>query len=142
MKRHLSTAILALGLALPTGATAQEDGGALIFELNRVVPLDGACRLTFMAQNNMDMDIEQIVFETVLFTTEGGVERLTLFDLGALPTARPRVREFDMQGLACENLGRVLLNGVHACMGEGVDPEACAGALNPVSRVDGVEVIG
>ena len=142
MKRHLSTAIISIALALPSGATAQEAGDALIVELNRVVPLDGACRLTFMAQNNMDMDVEQVVFETVLFSTDGGVERLTLFDLGALPTARPRVREFDMQGLACENLGRVLFNGVDACSGEGVDPETCEDALSPVSRVEGVEVIG
>lgn len=142
MKRYLSTALLTIAMALPTGAMAQEDGGALIVELNRVVPLEGACRLTFMAQNNMDMDVEQVVFETVLFTSDGGVERLTLFDLGELPTARPRVREFDMQGLACENLGRVLFNGVDACSGEGVDAETCEGALSPVSRVDGVEVIG
>lgn len=142
MKRYLHSAVLSIALVLPLGSAAQQAGGALIVELNRVVPLDDACRLTFMAQNNMDMDIEQIVLETVLFTTDGGVERLTLFDLGALPTARPRVREFDMQGLACDGLGRVLFNGVDACTGEGADLETCAGSLHPVTRVDGVEVIG
>lgn len=134
--------VLALSLAASTGVAAQDASGALIVELNRVVPMDGACRLTFMAQNNMDADIEQIVFETVLFTSDGGVERLTLFDMGTLPTARPRVREFDMPGLACEDLGRVLFNGVDTCTGDGLDAAICATALTPITRVDGVEVIG
>lgn len=132
----------ALVAALPLGAAAQDAPATLIVELNRIVPLDGACRLTFMAQNNMDADIEQIVFETVLFTAEGGVDRLTLFDMGALPTARPRVREFDMPGLSCAALGRVLFNGVDTCTGNGLDPAVCEGALSPVSRVNDVEVIG
>ncbi|QXT38952.1 hypothetical protein [Gymnodinialimonas ceratoperidinii] len=142
MKRQLTATLLALAMALPLGAMAQDSSGALVVELNRVVPLDNACRLTFLAQNNMDRDVASIVFETVLFDTSGGVERLTLFDLGDLPTARPRVREFDMAGLACADLGRILFNGVDACEGEGVDPETCQAALSPVSRVDGVEVIG
>ncbi len=135
-------ATAALVAALPLGAAAQEASGRLIIELNRVVPLDGACRLTFLAQNNMEVDVGQIVFETVLFTADGGVDRLTLFDMGALPTARPRVREFDMPGLACAGLGRVLFNGVDTCTGDGLDAATCEGALAPVSRVDGVEMIG
>ncbi|WP_341863752.1 hypothetical protein [Gymnodinialimonas sp. 57CJ19] len=132
----------ALVAALPLGAAAQDAPAALIVQLNRVVLLDGACRLTFMAQNYMDADIEQIVFETVLFTTEGSIDRLTLFDMAALPTARPRVREFDMPGLSCDTLGRVHFNGVDTCAGDGLDPARCEGALFPVSRVDDVEVIG
>ena len=141
--RYLTTAIACTLAALTQGAAAQESStGAVLVELNRTVAQEGACRLTFMAQNNMDTDIEQIVFETVIFTTEGAVERLTLVDLGTLPTARPRVRAFDMTGLACEDIGRVLFNGVDICTGEGLDAATCAGALSPVSRVEGVEVIG
>ncbi|ABD55048.1 hypothetical protein Jann_2131 [Jannaschia sp. CCS1] len=139
MRAFLTATLIA---ALPLGVAAQEAPRPLIIELNRIVPLEGACRLTFMAQNNMDVDVAQIVFETVLFTTQGGVERLTLFDMGTLPTARPRVREFDMPGLACEDLGRVLFNGVDTCTGDGLDATMCEGALSPVSRVDSVEVIG
>ncbi|MEJ6392163.1 hypothetical protein V8J82_02785 [Gymnodinialimonas sp. 2305UL16-5] len=138
--RHLLKAILLA--SLPTGAAAQGPTGNIIIELNRAVAIEGACRLTFLAQNNMDQDIEQIVFETVLFTTEGAVDRLTLFDMGNLPAARPRVREFDMPGLACDGLGQVLINGVDACAGDDLDAATCEGALSPVSRVDGVEVIG
>ncbi|MGP1357286.1 hypothetical protein [Roseicyclus sp.] len=133
-----------LSAALASGAAAQEAVQqavpALGIELNRVLQVEGACRLTFLAENGLGADLGQVVFETVLFTTDGAVERLTLLDLGALPAGRPRVREFDMGGLSCDALGRVLINGVDTCAG--AEASACAEGLSVESRVDGVEVIG
>ncbi len=109
----------------------------LSLELNRVDALDGACRLTFMAENRLGTDLEALALETVLIATDGQVERLTLFEFGALPDGVPRVRQFDVPGLICEGLGRVLINGVAECSGS----EACGEALIFGSRTD-VEVIG
>jgi hypothetical protein len=130
-----------LSAALATGAAAQEEAPALQVELNRAVAVEGACRLTLVATNRLGADLDQVVFETVLFTRDGAVERLTLLDLGALPAGRPRVREFDMTGLGCDDLGRVLFNGVDTCAGS-VDEGACAAGLNIESRIERVEVIG
>jgi hypothetical protein len=49
----------------------------------------------------------------------------------------PRARQFDVPGLTCEGLGRVLINGVAECSGA----QACSEALTFGSRTD-VEVIG
>lgn len=109
----------------------------LSLELNRIDAIDGACRLTFMAENTLGTDLDALALETVLIATDGQVERLTLFEFGALPDGVPRVRQFDVPGLACEGLGRVLINGVAECSGA----EACGDALTFGSRTD-VEVIG
>ena len=109
----------------------------LSLELNRIDAIDGACRLTFMAHNMLGADLEALSLETVLIATDGQVERLTLFEFGALPDGVPRVRQFDVPGLACQRLGRVLINGVAECSGA----EACGEALIFGSRTD-VEVIG
>jgi hypothetical protein len=130
-----------LSAVLATGAAAEEEVHSLEVELNRAIAVEGACRLTFVATNWLGADLDQVVFETVLFTRDGAVERLTLIDLGGLPAGTPRVREFDMTGLECGALGRVLVNGVDTCAG-GVDDEACAGGLTLRSRLDEVEVIG
>jgi len=116
-----------------------ESGAAprLSLELNRIDAIDGACRLTFMAHNMLGADLETLSLETVLIATDGQVERLTLFEFGALPDGVPRVRQFDVPGLACQRLGRVLINGVAECSGA----EACGDALIFGSRTD-VEVIG
>ena len=81
--------------------------------------------------------IGALSLETVLIDTAGRVERLTLFEFGALPDGVPRVRQFDIPGLACESLGRVLINGVSDCSAGA----ACAEGLELTTRTD-VEVIG
>ncbi|MDF0603287.1 hypothetical protein P1J78_21365 [Psychromarinibacter sp. C21-152] len=143
---RLACLATALGFGTLAGqALAQEAeepaSTALFVELNTLSPLEGGCRLTFMATNALGTDVEQLVLETVLMTTEGKVDRLTLFDLRELPANRPRVRQFDVSGLACDALGRVLINGIDTCTGEGLDREACSDRLDLSTRA-GVEVIG
>lgn len=134
--RHLSL-FLVSALCATAPAMAQEDSARLGLELNRVDPLEGACRLTFMAENALGRDVEALSLETVLIDTEGRVERLTLFEFGVLPDGVPRVRQFDIPGLSCAALGRVLINGVAECSAGA----ACAEGLELSTRTE-VEVIG
>lgn len=140
---HLMVALGCLvGAALPGQGQAQEDLGAGVsIELNALDPGEGACRISFVIQNGHARDIDSAVFEAVLFDADGRVERLTLFDFGALPAARPRVRQFAVPGLDCDGLGRVLINGAETCAGEGLAPGACMEGLELRSRTD-VELIG
>lgn len=125
---------LPLALSLAAGA-AEADPVRL--ELNALHPRDGACQMVFVAQNEGPGDLEQLVLEAVLFDTAGQVAALTLLDLQDLPAARMRVRSFEIAGLACDSLSRLLINGVNACAPEG---EACAAPLALESRVP-VEVL-
>lgn len=127
-------------LVLSAQAAAAQDAPAISVQLNSAQPSEGGCRLSFLASS--DKTLEQLVFEAVLFTSAGEVDRLTLFDLQDLPAGRARVRQFDVQGLACEGLGQVLVNGLQACSGEGLDPAQCLQGLSVSSRVEGVELAG
>ena len=141
MLRVITPALLSA--ALVSGAAAQEDGAArLSLELNSAETVQNSCRLTFVAENTLPSDLSSVVFETVLFTQEGAVERLTLFDLQDLPLGRPRVRQFEVQGITCDGLGRILINGVNTCTGVDLDPGACLAALSLSSRLENLEVIG
>ena len=132
--------------ALTGGALAQETASQLelpflSIELNMVEQQASTCRLTFVAQNGLGVDVSAVVFETVLFDRAGQVIDLTLFDFQDLPDGSPRVRQFDLAGVDCASVGRVLLNDVHACTGANVTPEVCAAGLQWSSRAD-VEVVG
>lgn len=131
--RSLLALLLSSSLAIAQEATPLRLG----VELNRLDQIEDACRLTFMAQNDLGADLTALSLETVLIDGEGRVERLTLFDFGALPAGIPRVRQFDLAALDCADLGRVLINGVAECGAGG----ACADALDLSSRTD-VEVLG
>lgn len=142
---HVMSVALALtGSAAPVLAQPAEEAPPpqLALTLNAARTTEaGACRLTFVSRNTLGADIATLVTEAVLFDAEGRVATLKLFDFGSLPAGRPRVRQFDMAGLSCDDLGEVLVNGIDACEGEGLSPAACLEALRLSSDTD-VEVTG
>lgn len=144
--RSLSLSLGAFALAgLACMAEAQDQPAdtttGLKIELNSATDTDGACRISFVVENALGADLSEAVFETVLFDTAGSVERLTLFDMRDLPDGRPRVRQFQIDGIACDGIGRILFNGVQACTGEGLDDGACMDGLGLTSRTE-IEVLG
>lgn len=128
------TLTLLASIALASPAARAEETGGLTIELNRQEPAGADCRLTFVVTNRHATPIDGAVFETVLFDAQGSVDRLTLFDFGALPQGRERVRQFQVDGLACDNLGRVLFNGASSCTAGGQPSDLCANTLEVSSR--------
>ncbi len=131
---------LALLVAFPVAAE-DEIGEAVAIELNAAKTTDGACTLTFVVLNGHSAQIDHAVYETVLFDVSGQVDRLTLFDMGVLPAARQRVRQFSVSGVTCEGLGSILFNGADTCTGEGLPEGACENGLMLSTRSD-IEVKG
>lgn len=115
-------------LALP--AFAQDAAPSLALELNTLAPSESGCRVTFLATNRLGVELKSSAFEFALFGAGGGIERLVSLDFKAMPVGKTKVLQFDLAGLACEGVSRVLVNDVAACDGEGVDPRACLDALS------------
>lgn len=124
----------ALGLGLGTTAQAEE-APKFGIELNATDTIGESCRLTFLLSNGLPQDIDAVVAETVLFSDQGGVVLLTLFDFGQLPAGRPRVRQFQVPDTSCDRLGQVLINGFETCTIGGGPSDACQNTLAPTSRV-------
>ncbi|MFA3916713.1 hypothetical protein [Ruegeria hyattellae] len=140
----LRLALVLLASALPLGVLAQSADGPvskLSVELNAVQDVGEACRLSFLVENLTATTIDEAIFETVIFDTAGGVVTLSLFDFRDLPVGRPRVRQFDLPGMACDALGRALINGSSSCIVNGAESGVCQEALLLSSRVD-VELLG
>jgi len=132
-------------LVAVTGPAQADDPPAsapvLSIELNTLSQQDGACRMIFLVENTLGAGLESAVFETVLFKTDGSVDRLTLFDFQTLPQGRPRVRQFDIPGTGCDAIGRVLINDVHSCKGNGITDADCINGLKLTTKTS-VEVLG
>lgn len=130
--------------ASPVVATAQDTTGTnagLFLELNTLKDVGGACRLSFLARNQTGSAIDEAVFETVIFDAKGGVMSLSLFDFRDLPADRPRVRQFDLSGTDCADVGQALINGANSCVVNGAESDLCQQSLSLSSRVD-VELLG
>lgn len=129
-----SAPVLALGLALvaltPAAALAE---GPIRLDLNRLDPAEGACRLVLVAENPGPDSLDNLTLEAALFDRGGQVAMLTLLDMQDLPAGRMRVRSFDLAGLDCADLGRVLVNDTR-CDPQGV--AACGMDLALSAQVD------
>jgi len=136
---------LAIIAALFTASAASADetdaAGRISLELNTAETVEGSCKLTFLITNGYAQAVEQAIYETVLFDRAGQVNVITLFDMGALPPALPRVRQFVVPQVVCEDLGRVLINGTSTCTGADLPLDACAKGLTLSTRTD-IDVIG
>lgn len=114
-------------------AAARTGAAGLRIELNKLSPAQpSGCRLTFVVTNASGARMPAPRFEFVLFDTDGLVERLTTFDFGALAEGKTSVRQFDLQDLACDRLGKLLVNGPAQC-GGAVAPH-CSARLELASR--------
>lgn len=132
--------LLALVAALVPFCAPADEAAQIGIELNAAETDGQSCTLTFVIQNDLAVSVDELVLETVLFDAAGQVDRLTLFDFGALPEGRQRVRQFAVDQIDCDDLGRILFNGTERCTGNTLTPAACEAALTARSRTP-IEVL-
>jgi hypothetical protein len=137
-----SHAIAVLALLAPAIVTAGAQEAAkdpapvpaLVLELNGAQPSDKGCRLTFVVTNNLGAELAKAAFEIALFNDAGVVDRLTVLDFNELPAGKTKVARFDLAGVDCTKISRVLINHATECTGAGIDPKACLAQLKPETK--------
>lgn len=116
-------------------AGTTEDAPGLSLELNTLDKVEKGCRLTFVMRNRLGQPIEALGLELALFAADGTVSGIVALDAGGLPDGKTRVKRFVAPGVACADVGRVLLNDVTRCDGDGLSPAACVQRIGVSSRV-------
>ncbi|ASP34287.1 hypothetical protein [Labrenzia sp. VG12] len=109
----LSLALIASGLTSAALADPAPEG--LVLELNKTEDTGSACRLSFVLRNATGADLEGAAYELVLFSQDGIINQMSVFDFGALPAEKTVVRQFELQTVACAEAGRLLINGPSGC---------------------------
>jgi hypothetical protein len=130
-------ALLAAAIAFAAGSAIAEEGAAkpaLSLELNAVQQSQKGCRLTFVVANRLGADLAKAAFEIALFDQAGVVDTLTVLDFKELPSEKTKVTRFDLPGLDCAKISRVLVNRATECDGQGIDPSACMRQLAPSTK--------
>lgn len=127
----VATAILGAGTVF---SRAEAPAAPITLELNDVAANGGACRLSFVIANEQTASIDDMALELVLFDKDGRVKRFVVVRSGKVPAGRSRVRQFDIPATTCEGIGRVLINDVKECAGDGLTPTTCADRITVSSR--------
>ncbi|WP_285673152.1 hypothetical protein [Paralimibaculum aggregatum] len=156
MTRSIAAACRALALAVPFGlpavlpaalpialpaalvaavpAPGAADAPALSIELNRLEPSGAACQAYMVMENGTDARFESLALDLVLFDAEGIIVRRLAVELGPVAAAKMRVKVFGIDGLACDAIGRILVNGVVSCDTGAGARDDCAGMIRTRSR--------
>lgn len=117
-------------------AAAPEVAPEFSIELNRLSPSQRGCLMTFVVRNGFAAQLKTSAFEMVVFNKDGLVERMTVFDFGALPAGKTVVRQFDMPKMACDGIGRLLVNDAKSCTGQSLQSANCISALKTGTKTD------
>ncbi len=138
MRRALTWLVPFLLAAVPALADAPPTPAPIPLELNKLEPLTTGgpgCRAYFVVSNPDTTPIEQLRIDLILFGTDGVIARRLAFDLGPLGPKKISVRLFDVAGLPCDGIGRMLVNDVLLCKAvEDEDHQACLDRLAVSSR--------
>lgn len=134
MRPLFALAVVLATSIVPAHAEDQPVAPGLAIELNAVQPGDGGCKVTFLAVNGFATELRRAAVETALFDATGAIERIVTLDFKALSPGKSKVLQFQLAGLDCANLGRVLINDITACDGDGLAPDACLAGLVTSSR--------
>ena len=134
----LRAAVCALSAAafpgLPAAAAGSDAAPAVRVELNKLEHMKGSCRAYLLLENRSGRAYRSFKLDLVMFDSAGIVARRLAVEGAPLPEDKTSLRVFDVPGLPCTGIGRILVNDVLSC-GEGdADRAACLSAIRPASR--------
>lgn len=127
---HLLSALLLLGCnsqILAQDNTSQSDK-KIVLELNKLASLDSACELTFLTRNQMKTPIEKLALEFAFLDQNGQLSKLATLNFGALVPNRPKITQFGLPDLSCENISQLFINSAPECIG--VSGEDCIARIS------------
>ncbi|AGA34975.1 Tat pathway signal sequence domain protein [Thioalkalivibrio nitratireducens DSM 14787] len=100
---------------LPLSTSLAETGQAVSVQLNKLETDNDSCRAYLVLENRSPAAFESLRLDVVIFDGDGVIARRLAVDAAPLPTGKTSVRVFPIAGLACADIGRLLLNDVIAC---------------------------
>jgi hypothetical protein len=132
--RATTACVLCAMIGLASPATGTEDG-RLSVELNDLQPAESGCRAVFVLHNGLDKPLEALALRVVSFDRAGHARLFLSLEVGALPVGKTRILRFDLgTDVACEDIGRIVLDDVTGCEGPEIGPPQCLAAISLSSR--------
>lgn len=133
-------------LASLTGSAAPSLGdeateGHVAVELNKLEINGIGCQPYLVFENKTELDFNSLKLDLVMFDIEGIIARRIAVEGAPLPPGKMSVKVFDLTDLACDQIGRVLLNGLTQCADRNGERSDCLTLMETASRAADVTFI-
>jgi hypothetical protein len=136
--RHAGAVAAAATLAgLASAMATAADAPKITVELNKLEPLEKACRVYLMVGNATDAGYSALKLDLVLFQPDGVIGKRVVVDLAPVKPQKRSLRLFDLDGMGCDRIASVLVNDVTDCKGDAGPLDNCVAglALSSLSNV-------
>lgn len=116
------------------GAPVAMAADSIDIELNKFENREGACRAYLVFENNTATTFTEFKLDLVMFNPDGIIAKRLALDAAPLRAEKTSVKLFDIDGLACADIGRILINDVMGCRDSSGHRADCVGLVTPASR--------
>ena len=127
-----AAAVAGWAFLAPTAASAAD--GSVSLELNKLEPQETGCRAYMLLQNGTQSNFEELRLDIAIFDTNGIVSKRLAVEAAPLPVDKTSLKLFTMTGVACEDVGRMLLNNVLSCVDQSGERGDCVPLLEVSTR--------
>lgn len=127
------SAVLVAWIAAPGPALGQDLLG-LTVELNKLEEAENACRAYLVFENKSGSAFSSLKLDLVMFGADGIITRRLAVEGGPLPAGKTSVKLFEISGLACSGISRILLNDVISCRDDSGEHDDCVERVTTSTR--------
>lgn len=112
-----------------TEAPSQETTQIAV-ELNKLETIESGCRIYVVVDNKSETDFKTLKLDLVLFRTDGIVDQRFFVDLAPLRNKKRIVKLFELNKVACDDIGSFLVNDVVECRSETENIDGCLARMS------------
>jgi hypothetical protein len=103
-------------------------------ELNRLEERADGCRVHLVLENSSARAYTSYQLDLVVFSSDGVISRRLALETAPLRANKTMVKEFELAGLSCNEVGRILLNDIPACASDVGEMDDCVTTTRVSSR--------
>ena len=115
-------------------ASLSQSAEPINIELNKLEPVKGACRAYLVLTNPAVQAYTSFKLDLVIFDQGGVIAKRLALNMAPIRANKTSVKLFDIAGLKCEGIGRVLINDVVGCSSDSGELTGCITQVKPQSR--------
>lgn len=134
IKTAFAAALIVAGFSLSAGTATAVEKGRIGVELNKLEPAGDACRAYLLLSNGTAAAFTSLKLDLVTFDADGIVQRRVAVEAAPIGAGKTSLKVFDISGIQCPAIGRMLLNGVMACKGDKAQTADCLSLVSVSSR--------
>lgn len=128
VERPRQRAALLVAASIAAGTAMAQDSDVSV-EINKLEPQDKGCRAYVVVGNSSATAYQSLKLDLVVFGTDGVIAKRIALDLAPLKASKRSVKLFDLESIACDGVGSLLVNDVLDCRTEAGPASDCLARL-------------